>query len=272
MGESAGGHVHLRALGWLLTEEQVRRLGAADSPGRGQDPREGVLEEVLLRPEGLLEKALESVGFRTVLAENPHTPPAMLARLGKDENDHVRMGVARNPMTPVPTLVALASDRVARLGVATNPCAHPEILARLARDPDLEVRRATAYNPRTPAPSLHRLLQEGDLLLNRCLAANPGTPPKLMKCLARGGHLSVLRTLVRNPSAPQALLQRLAGVDDPVIRTLLAQHPNLPQRPDTEHPESMGRRVRVASVKTIRPAPVCAGEGGDADPGSSPGA
>lgn len=118
MGKSAGGHTHLRALGWLLTEEQVRRLGAADSPGRGQDPREGVLEEVLLRLEGLLEKALESVGFRTVLA----------------------------------------------------------------------------------------------------------------------------------------------------------QHPNFPQRPDTEHPERRGRRVRVASVKTIRPAPVCAGEGGEAGSGSSPGA
>ena len=91
-------------------------------------------------------------------------------KLRKNASIETRMRIARNPMTPVETLVQLSQDenwRV-RLGVAENLNTPTEVLARLSQDKHWEVRREiawmvpkrVAWNPNTPIEVLVRLSQD----------------------------------------------------------------------------------------------------------------
>ena len=70
--------------------------------------------------------------MRTV-AEHPHTPPEVLARLASHPYDAVRENIARHPRTDAATLEQLASDLKGELWllVACNEAAPPELRERL---------------------------------------------------------------------------------------------------------------------------------------------
>jgi len=93
------------------------------------------------------------------LAQNPSTPPEILAELAKDKDEFVRINVAGNPETPPEILVELAKDidKYVRIRVAYNPNTPPESLVELAKDEDEEVRLYIKRNPSTPPETLAEL-------------------------------------------------------------------------------------------------------------------
>jgi CheY-like chemotaxis protein len=101
----------------------------------------------------------EDAHVRYVMAGNPHTSPALLAKLAIERNPRIRMRVAENPATPRELLEALANDPnpEVRMSVAENPKAPPDLLDRLAKDPDEDVRLSLASNPKLPRYILMRL-------------------------------------------------------------------------------------------------------------------
>ncbi|MDR3128421.1 MAG: hypothetical protein LBT99_03765 [Bifidobacteriaceae bacterium] len=75
----------------------------------------------------------ESKGF---LAAYSKTPPEMLEKLARDENEYVRMEVAESKNTSTKALEKLSYDenKDVRHCVAHNPNTPPETLAKLADD------------------------------------------------------------------------------------------------------------------------------------------
>jgi hypothetical protein len=87
----------------------------------------------------------EREGARRNAAEDPRTPPELLAALAKDKGDAVRFRVAANPSAPPEALRELGgapSDFPVRWLVAQNPAAPVDLLERLATDRDGGVRVA----------------------------------------------------------------------------------------------------------------------------------
>jgi two-component system, chemotaxis family, response regulator Rcp1 len=101
----------------------------------------------------------EDAHVRYVIAGNPHTSSAILARLAVERNPTIRTRVAENPNTPLTTLEQLIEDPSSevRAGIAENPKAPTEMLERLSKDNNEDVRLAVAMNPRVPQQILRKL-------------------------------------------------------------------------------------------------------------------
>lgn len=84
-----------------------------------------------------------------LLADNRHTPHAMLMALAAGDDIDLRFRVGRNASSPRDVVKRLATDHYARVreGVAMNTAAPAEVLQRLAEDSSVMVRRAVAANP-----------------------------------------------------------------------------------------------------------------------------
>lgn len=113
------------------------------------------------------------------LAQNPHTPPQLLAAMAEQDSHRLVSLVGANPGTPLPVLEKIAAgirnyERVG--GLATNPRITPAIAGRLADVVPADFRDALEYN-------LYETF--------------------------------VLAALARNPATPQAVFDRLAARDKP---------------------------------------------------------
>ncbi|MGX9348418.1 hypothetical protein [Microbacterium sp. KNMS] len=84
-----------------------------------------------------------------LLADNRHTPHAMLMALAAGDDKDLRFRVGRNASSPADVVKRLAQDHYARVreGVAMNTAAPAEVLQLLAEDSSVTVRRAVAANP-----------------------------------------------------------------------------------------------------------------------------
>ena len=83
------------------------------------------------------------------VANNPNTPPEILAKLADGGGILIRKVVANNPNTPPEILAKLADDEdwIVRSTVARNQNTPLEILAKLSEDEYVVVRRTVANNP-----------------------------------------------------------------------------------------------------------------------------
>lgn len=78
----------------------------------------------------------EDCRVRRRVAENPNTPPSVLARLCNDVDSEVRMAVSEHPLTSTDLLEWLATDEDAdvRFGLAENANVPSRILLVLSED------------------------------------------------------------------------------------------------------------------------------------------
>jgi nucleoid-associated protein YgaU len=91
---------------------------------------------------------------RRCVAENPSTPPKLLARLAQDPDPKVRGNAARNPSAPadLPALRAQDPDPKVHRGVARNRNAPTELIARVvAQDAglDVDILKSVSWDPKT---------------------------------------------------------------------------------------------------------------------------
>ncbi|UNK69404.1 hypothetical protein [Microbacterium sp. H1-D42] len=96
-----------------------------------------------------------------LLADNRHTPHAMLMALAAGDDIDLRFRVGRNASSPTDVVKQLATDHYARVreGVAMNTAAPAEVFQSLAGDSSVMVRRAVAANPSSGTASAQQRTQ-----------------------------------------------------------------------------------------------------------------
>jgi hypothetical protein len=170
-------------------------------------------------------------GAKLPLAENPSTPPDVLAALSADEGWEVRQGVAKNPSAPPDVLAALSADEnyCVRQGVAENPSTPPYVLASLSADEDNSVRGRVARNPSTPPDVLAALSADEGWEVRAGVARNPSTPPDVLAALSADEYYYYVRQdVAKNPSTPPDVLAALSADENYYVRQGVAKNPSTP--------------------------------------------
>lgn len=104
----------------------------------------------------------------SILASNPHTSPAVLAKLSGSRFSKIRSCVAENPHTSYDVLSNLScdADPDVRISVAENPRVPQDLLEKLAQDESDDVRLAVAQNPNIPNDILSRLSEDNNIYIS----------------------------------------------------------------------------------------------------------
>lgn len=186
------------------------------------DPRSEGLTHDYIKEFGLDEaiRRLVVEGYietRVILAQNIHTPPALLAILARDSAVVLRKAVADNPNANAETLAVLAVDPVPGVrrrarGNINLPASVPDEV--VSEDGDWELSWHDPY----PDPALW-----GQALLS-WLPENEGRLGEL----ATSPHFVVRETVLRNPKTPLPQLIEAASDPDPAIRAAVAANPATP--------------------------------------------
>jgi hypothetical protein len=198
---------------------------------------------------------------RQEMAKQPRCPPAVLARLARDQHWTVPYAVACNPAAPAATLRRLAdphSDPHRLESIARNPsCPRdvqfkllgrdtPELLRALVTNPECDpgvlsdiirlntgdlICAAALQHPRLPAAQIRRIARTGDTWQCDQLLKRPDLPaPALVTIMKGHGVMSwVRRGIAKHPNCPLVLLEQLLQDPDPDIAASAARHPGLPK-------------------------------------------
>ena len=162
---------------------------------------------------------------RSKVAQNPHTPPHVLADLVADPATEVRSTLAGRLDVPSDVVAAMsrAADWRLRAAAALHPLAGETDLRRLAADQSAAVRAAVAATSAVPDDTVPALLAEPSLRVREALAANPQCPQRVLADLS--GSASLRDIVLANPSCPPTLIGADATpaclCDDPALRHLL---------------------------------------------------
>lgn len=171
----------------------------------------------------------ESTTLSAEVAQNPSTPPKVLAELARDTNKYMRKMVARNPSTPPEVLSELARDpnKGVREAVAENPSIPPGVLAELAHDTNMYMRMAVVGNPSIPPKVLAELVRDPSENVRKAVAKNPSFPAEVLAELARDPDKGVQKAVAGNPSAPTEVLAELARDPDKDVQKAVAGNPSI---------------------------------------------
>ncbi|WP_329790289.1 hypothetical protein V1227_40230 [Lentzea sp. DG1S-22] len=181
-----------------------------------------------------------SPDVRRALAASPHTPPAVLARLGSS----AARELASNPSTPAALAAELVRHHEARYFLASRTDLPPAVYEQLASEIEPGILSALAVNPAVPVAVLRRLsgvLRNPaiplDLLVELAPSARLGSaevPPRIasaseaeLRALADSSVTQVRLMVALRPDLPPDLVQRLARDPDPSVATAVAAHPSL---------------------------------------------
>lgn len=159
-----------------------------------------------------------------LLADNRHTPHAMLMMLSQGDDVDLRFRVARNTSSSMEVARRLAADRYAhvREGVGMNPAAPADLLQHLSADRSVSVRRAVAANPAwRGATAQLQIASLGEAAGGHITSAN-GSPGEIAHLQTISSALTNDRTIVirqdRNPAGTP-------GVSlGPILRSVLFGH------------------------------------------------
>lgn len=158
-------------------------------------------------------------------AEDPTTSPETLVSLASSKQPGVRQALARNPATPLASLIALCPDFPD--DVWKNPALdlilldRPEFFSALKEPQAL----ALASSPLMPARLAPLLLEHRSADVARALGRNPSSPRDLLEgALLR----KVPASVAVNPSTPWETLRELLGEMDEKIRIAAASNASIP--------------------------------------------
>ena len=178
--------------------------------------------------EKLAEDEDEDVRLR--VARNANTPASVLEQLAADENWQVRFNVAENMNTPLSVLEKLAEDdeRDIRNYVAKNENTSVSILEKLADDKDDYLRINVAEHKNTSVLVLEKLAADENWQVREKVAQNNNTPVSLLEKLGNDEEQAVRYWVAQNENTPVSVLEKLAGDEEEDIRQQVAENKSTP--------------------------------------------
>ena len=178
--------------------------------------------------EELAEDEDEDVRLR--VARNANTPASVLEQLAADENWQVRFNVAENMNTPLSVLEKLAEDdeRDIRNYVAKNENTSVSILEKLADDKDDYLRINVAEHKNTSVLVLEKLVADENWQVREKVAQNNNTPVSLLEKLGNDEEQAVRYWVAQNENTPVSVLEKLAGDEEEDIRQQVAENKSTP--------------------------------------------
>ena len=178
--------------------------------------------------EKLAEDEDEDVRLR--VARNANTPASVLEQLAADENWQVRFNVAENMNTPLSVLEKLAEDdeRDIRNYVAKNENTSVSILEKLADDKDDYLRINVAEHKNTSVSVLEKLAVDENWQVREKVAQNNNTPVSLLEKLGNDEEQAVRYWVAQNENTPVSVLEKLAGDEEEDIRQQVAENKSTP--------------------------------------------
>jgi hypothetical protein len=227
--------------------------------------RRTVAENLAASPATLARLASdEDVTVRRAVAGNPNTPIEALDGLADDPDEAKELGetkvrwlVANNPRTAEATLARMVgdSDAMVLAAIGRHPHASAETLERMSRDTSTgnRTRAPAATNPSLPAAALYRLAHEGDAWVREHAARNPNIDAADSHRVALDQDPKVRRALARsNEHVDPGVLARLQADPDAWVRVALAKNPSI--TPETLHALLGDANPRVKGAVEQNPA------------------
>ena len=172
----------------------------------------------------------EDEDVRLRVARNANTPASVLEQLAADENWQVRFNVAENMNTPLSVLEKLAEDdeRDIRNYVAKNENTSVSILEKLADDKDDYLRINVAEHKNTSVSVLEKLAVDENWQVREKVAQNNNTPVSLLEKLGNDEEQAVRYWVAQNENTPVSVLEKLAGDEEEDIRQQAAENKSTP--------------------------------------------
>jgi hypothetical protein len=198
-----------------------------------KDKDESVVRAVLANPSSpkatkdrIVSKMTAGFGTSekaTAAAEDPNTPPEVLASLSSLRERETRHAVAVNPSTPEATLNQLAKDGDywVRGGVASNNATPPETLRAMSTDKDNVVQDSLAQNSSTPIDLLQKMAGGADNL-------SYSSDSRDQNRYRKEDAARTMRNMAEDPKTTPAQLSQLAMNREPLTLNRLAKNPNTP--------------------------------------------
>jgi len=164
--------------------------------------------------EELAEDEDEDVRLR--VARNANTPASVLEQLAADENWQVRFNVAENMNTPLSVLEKLAEDdeRDIRNYVAKNENTSVSILEKLADDKDDYLRINVAEHKNTSVSVLEKLAVDENWQVREKVAEHKNTSVLVLEKLAEDENEYVREAVATNADTPASVLEKLGMSED----------------------------------------------------------
>jgi hypothetical protein len=221
---------------WVLDQKFVELLQYVQK--QGADRLRSVIEDKITT---ILHWHHLAIEISESIADNPHTPPEILAQLSQDKRAIVSGGSRRegilvslisNPNAPQPLLekVATTSGRYLRAKIAQHPNLSPQFLAELATDEESRVLLAVAEHPNTPLEIVENFIREPNVIdpyNSQRNSINLGILFSQADGARQPGENRQLRSAAfRNPSLPKTLLDQLAGEIKLERENPFISHPN----------------------------------------------
>ena len=160
-------------------------------------------------------------------------------------------------------------DEHVRIGVARNPMVSADLIESLAHDKDKSVRRFAASNPSAPVCLLESFVHDWDnwdFELLKGVASNPSAPVDLLREL-RGldsSHyasmydssrwIAVLKAICGNPSTPIDILKDFMRIDDGFYLSFVAGNPSTPTDTLKHISEIRGRSFATSLALAMNPS------------------
>jgi len=164
---------------------------AANCPVHGRRSKAGPAATALpVQPHALTYESAVRI------AQDPATPPDVLAEFAMNDEPSIVMFVAMNPRAPQETLTLLADHHHpgahVRQRVASNVSTPPAVLELLSADRNEDVRCNVASNPSTPVHVIERFAEPVRGQFERLSAAqNPSLPGAVLTRLAQDPQVHV---------------------------------------------------------------------------------
>ena len=178
--------------------------------------------------EELAEDEDEDVRLR--VARNANTPASVLEQLAADENWQVRFNVAENMNTPLSVLEKLAEDdeRDIRNYVSKNENTSVSALEKLADDKDDYLRINVAEHKNTSVSVLEKLAVDENWQVREKVAEHKNTSVSLLEKLGNDEEQAVRYWVAQNENTPVSVLEKLAGDEEEDIRQQVAENKSTP--------------------------------------------
>ncbi len=172
----------------------------------------------------------EDEDVRLRVARNANTPASVLEQLAADENWQVRFNVAENMNTPLSVLEKLAEDdeRDIRNYVAKNENTSVSILEKLADDKDDYLRINVAEHKNTSVSVLEKLAVDENWQVREKVAEHKNTSVSVLEKLAADENWQVREKVAEHKNTSVSLLEKLGNDEEQAVRYWVAQNENTP--------------------------------------------